>query len=484
VKFLKAIPLYTFLLAVFFCLHGSLENFGFISFKEAIQVFFYSFISIAIAFFVINFISKSILYSGFITFFLAVIYLFFAVIKTNVFQITFLGKYVIFLPLLSIVVLLVIILFRKKDKFLSKATLFLNVLLISYCILDTIFIIQKEVNKPKKTYSNTIRFNAKRVKDRPNVYFLLFDEYAGFKSLKDSFGFENNFFYEQLQNDSFKILNTFSNYNSTPFSMASLFNMDYLKAVKDSSTVGWRETQERMQDIKYGEVFGIFKSLGYTVKSFSMFEAGDNKSVGGNQFLLGHKRVLTHKMFHNVLLRDIGFNFVSGKNANTFIQKIFLGDMPYYNGRVEDGLFSSLNTNPTPQFVYAHFLMPHFPFLYDSIGNKVPNDLLFEERSWLIKAQYVSYLKYCNKKIIEYEQNIIKKDSNAVIVIMSDHGFRFENLTASAFNNFCAIRTRHEHLTDYGVITSNVNFFRYLLNTNFNQAIPYLNDKMVQLKEE
>lgn len=428
---------------------------------------------------------KSLLYSGFVTFFLAVIYLFFAVIKTYVSQITFLGKYVIFLPFLSIIVLLVIILCRKKYQFLSKATLYLNVLLLSYCTLDAVLIIRKQVNKPKEIYSNNIGLDVRLVKNKPNVYFLLFDEYAGFKSLKDSFGFENNRFYEQLQKDRFTILNTFSNYSITPFSMASLFNMDYLKAVKDSSTVGWKETQERMQDIKDAEVFGIFKSLGYTVKSFSMFEVGDSKSIGGNQFLLGHKRVLTHKMLHNVLLRDIGFNFVSGKNANTFIQKIFLGDMPNYNGRVEEGLFSSINTNTTPQFVYAHFLMPHFPFLYDSVGNKVPMNLLFENRSWLIKEKYVSYLKYCNKKMIEYEQDIMKQDSSAVVVLMSDHGFRFdEAYSSSSFDNFCAIRGKNLYSPKQTSTISNVNFFRYLFNTNFSQPIPYLIDKTILLKEK
>ncbi|NOU37256.1 MAG: hypothetical protein HOO89_00975 [Ferruginibacter sp.] len=351
-------------------------------------------------------------------------------------------------------------------------------------MFDTVMIIKKQINIPAKIYKNTIGININHIKNTPNIYFLLFDEYAGLQSLKDSFQYDNSLFYNKLKSDSFTILPTFSNYSITQFSMASMLNMNYIKNIKDSTIVGWEETQKQMLDIKNADIFVAFKNIGYTIKSFSLFEIGANKSIGGNQFLLGHKRVLTNKILHNVLLKDIGYNFVTGKYATNFIQKIFLGDLPIYNNKVEIGLNYSIKNIKSPQFVYAHFLMPHFPFLFDSLGKKVPNNILFKKNNWLNKGEYISYLKFCNSKIIEYEQLIKNRDPNAIIILMSDHGYRYspQNLSTSTFNNFCAVRNLQNKNPPSSI--SNVNFFRYVLNSNFNQLLPYLNDKTIALFEK
>lgn len=484
-NFLKSRPIYTFLLAAFFCLHGALENFGFISFTEAMEVFLFVITAIALVFALFYFTSKSSLYSGFITFFLAAVYLFFDVIKNFVFKIDILNRYVIFLPVLVLLIVVTIILF-KKNKWYVNLTFYLNILLILYCLLDAYLIVNRQLNKKKIDYADQIKLNETFIKTKPNVYLLLFDEYAGLQSLKDSFNYDNSSFYEQLKKDSFQIFNTFSNYSITAFSMSSLFQMNYLKNVENATTVGWKETQHCMLEIKNAPVFYHFKKLGYDVKSFSLFEVLNNKSLGANQFLLGHKRVLTHKMFHNVVLKDVGFNFTKGKFASSFIQKLFLDDLPIYNSTAENKLLATLDNRTTPQFIYTHFLMPHYPFLYDSTGKKNTLNTIFKDRAWLVKEDYVSYLKYCNKKMVEMEQKIIEKDSNAIIILLSDHGFRFEGLDndKSEFNNFCALRNIPTNSISTPATLSNVNLFRYIFNTTYNQSIPYLPDQMVFLKEQ
>ncbi len=484
-NFLKSKPIYTFLLAAFFCLHGALENFGFISFAEATEVFIYVIIAITIFFYIFYFTTKSFIFSAFITFILAAVYLFFEVIKNAVFKIDFFNRYVLFLPLLIVSILLLIFLF-KKYKWFYKVTFFLNVLLIVYCVLDAGLIIKIQMSTQKIVYQNPVVLNEKLVKHKPNVYLLLFDEYAGLQSLKDSFNYDNSPFYEQLRNDSFQIMPIFSNYSITAFSMSSLFQMNYLKNLQNTTTVGWKQTQQCMLDIKNAPVFNHFKNFGYDVKSFSMFEVLDNKSLGANQFLLAHHRVLTHKMFHNVFLKDVGFNFTNGRFASLFFQKLFLADLPAYSNTAESKMLNTLENKTNPQFVYTHFLMPHYPFLYDSSGNKNALQTIFKDRAWLVKEDYISYLKYCNKKMVEMERKIIEKDPGAIIILLSDHGFRYEGShnDKSEFNNFCAVRnlsTSNNHST---ATISNVNLFRYIFNTTYKQSIPYLTDSMVFLKEQ
>ena len=484
-NFLKSKPIYTFLLAAFFCLHGALENFGFISFVEAMEVFIYVIIAITILFYIFYFTTKSFLFSGFITFLLAALYLFFEVIKNAVFKIDLFNRYVLFLPLLILSLLFIIFLF-KKYKWFYKVTFFLNVLLIVYCVLDAGLIIKKQMTTQKIVYQNFVVLNEKLVKHKPNVYLLLFDEYAGLQSLKDSFNYDNSIFYDQLRNDSFQIINSFSNYSITAFSMSSLFQMNYLNNLQNTTTVGWKETQQCMLDIKNAPVFIHFKNLGYDVKSFSLFEVLNNKSLGANQFLLGHQRVLTHKMFHNVFLKDVGFNFTNGRFASSFFQKLFLADLPAYSTAAERKMLNTVENKTNPQFVYTHFLMPHYPFLYDSLGNKNALQTIFKDRAWLVKEDYISYLKYCNKKMVEMERKIIEKEPGAIIILLSDHGFRYEGShnDKSEFNNFCAVRNLSTSNLHSTATISNVNLFRYIFNATYKQSFPYLTDSMVFLKEQ
>lgn len=484
-NFLRSQPIYTFLLAAFFCLHGSLENFGFISFIEAIEVFFYVLLGIAVVFLIFYLCTRSILYSGFVTFLIGALYLFFEPIKDVVFGSGILKSYTLFLPLI-LFFFIVTIIAVKRNNWYTKTTFYLNILLILYCLLDFSMVINRLVNKKDISNTGDAVFNKKIVKAKPNIYLLLFDEYAGLESLKDSFNYDNSDMYKQLKNDSFQILTTFSNYNVTAFSMSSLFQMNYLTNLENTSTVGWKQIQQCMLEIKNAPVFNHFKSMGYDVKTFSLFEVFNNKSVGANQFLLGHKRVLTHKMFHNIILKDIGFNFTSGKLESPFLQKLILGDSPDYNAKVEGDLLKVIDDKVPPQFVYAHFLMPHYPFLFDSTGKKNSLHHIFKVRAWLDKVDYVSYLKYCTKKMIEMEKNIISKDSNAIVVLMSDHGFRTGSAkpSASVFNNFCAVRNLTKNELTVSDTISNVNLFRYIFNTSYNQSFPYIKNRTVFLVEK
>ncbi len=484
-NYFKKYPFYPFLVVLFFCLHGTAENVGFISCREVIEVFIVVAIFVTTAFALLYLLTKSTSCAGFITFLLASIYLFFGAIKALLVNIPFLNTYTFFLPLIFISVLLIIFLVRRKTFLLTKITYFLNILFIVYCIFDLFTIVRKQIKLSSSTYTSTIFFDAKKVQEKPNLYFLLFDEYAGYSSLNDSFNFKNDIFYEQLRKDSFEQLPIHSNYSITQFSIASIFSMNYIEGLKDSSTVSWQQTQQRMREIKYAEVFDVFKNMDYDVKTFSLFEVGENKAAGANQYLLGHKRVLTNKMLHNVLLKDIGWKLAVGKNASTWMQKILLDDMPVYNKKIEAGLLSCISNKQKLQFVYAHFLMPHFPFLFDSNGVSKPLASQFEAEPWFNKTAYISYLKYCNKKIIEYEQAITKKDSSAIIILMSDHGFRDlrVNLKPSAFNNFCAIKKLQHPLKPLSSEMSNVNFFKFLFNQYYNQQIKYGKDSTILLKE-
>ena len=408
-------------------------------------------------------------------------YLFFGAIKDALFTaVPALSSYSILVPVLLLLTAAAGILLRKKNLLLRKITFFLNVLYIIYCLIDAGTILYKSTRiSPVNT---AVGFDVNKVHHKSSVYYLLFDEYAGYKNLADSFNFKNDNLYEYLKKDSFEILPSFSNYNMTPFCMSSILNMDYIKPVKDTANLTFNDIQDRSMEIKFAAVFDIFKKMEYHVNSFSIFDVGNQKSLETNQFILGHSRLLTHKMLHNRLLKDLSYHLLSGKYASVFFQNLYNNAYASYNKRIETELLRTVKAEKAkPAFVYAHFLLPHSPILYDSSGKFVlyrkNQNLTYSNR----KALYLDYLKYTNSKIIFLADEIIRNDPSSVIVIMSDHGYRdWETKTTLQmynFNNFCFTRNIIAN-NEMNKQVSGVNFFRYLFNQKFNQSIPYLKDSI------
>ncbi len=140
--------------------------------------------------------------------------------------------------------------------------------------------------------------------------------------------------------------------------------------------------------------------------------------------------------------------------------------------------------NNTPKFSYTHFLMPHAPYSRDSTG-ELRNYLDYEIMlNPVNKKAFLSNLKYTNTVIQSLVNKIVKQDSSAIVVVMSDHGYLHSETNSSKdnplkFDNICAVRLPGNNFIPYKNSWSNVNFFRYLFNCEFGQQIPYVKDSSI-----
>ncbi|MBK7557108.1 MAG: hypothetical protein IPI54_01775 [Chitinophagaceae bacterium] len=126
----------------------------------------------------------------------------------SVTRISFISSYSFLLPLLLIITVLLFIFLKRKKQIAIKLFFYLNVLLLIYSAIDTVLLITK-IASPKSISTRTVPFDTNKVNAKPNVYFLMFDEYAGNKSLKDSFGFANDSLFNYLSKKQFKKLPVF-----------------------------------------------------------------------------------------------------------------------------------------------------------------------------------------------------------------------------------------------------------------------------------
>ena len=134
-----------------------------------------------------------------------------------------------------------------------------------------------------------------------------------------------------------------------------------------------------------------------------------------------------------------------------------------------------------------HFIMPHWPYYYDEKGVLDKTASLYDETPNNDKAKFLGYLKYTNTKMTQFVNQILQKDSTAIVVAMSDHGFREftgieTNRSKAVFDNFCAIHFSSNNNLSKKDSLSNVNVFRYLLNTEFNQKMTFLPDSSFYLE--
>ena len=340
----------------------------------------------------------------------------------------------------------------------------------------------------KPIVTSAVNFNTAAVKSKPNVYFLLFDEYPGYKSLKDSFAFSNDSLYQFLETKEFKMLPTFSNYNTTFYSMASMLNMQYIDKPYNPLQNTMDDDQARLKEIKNALAVSYFKSMGYSFTNYSIFDILDEPSVKGNSFVISQATLLTHKIFFNKMLSDVGWNFIRGKYRIPFIEKIYMHEDR--NNKFIEKQLSEIKPQKSrpPVFMYAHFNMPHALIFHDSAGNYLSNAQMFDPLTYYNKPAFLSYLKYTNEKIKKLVNTICVNDPGSIVIVMSDHGYRGYNTTSVnqplCFDNICAVRFPDKNYLPLRDKWSTVNFFRYLFNCEFNQKIPYVSDSSVFLRDK
>ena len=314
------------------------------------------------------------------------------------------------------------------------------------------------------------------VENKPNIYFIILDEYAGFIQLKNDFNFDNsNFSIELEKRDFFVGTESFSNYPNTSLSVPSIMNMIYFDFIPDKLGKDSKNIRVVEKMINENNVMKILQSNGYKITTL-------DGVVGriSNTYLADI--TLCSSIFD--INPDIRKNF-----ALVYVPIVGLQDL-VFNEVIRNKLecsFSALidfNEDPkNPDFVVAHLRFPHSPYIYDSFGNSVS----INDRG--DKNAYLEQLKFANKKTLEMIDSIQERSSENIIIVISDHGYRpyinWENPTIDdyirGFNILDAYylpgEEKHEKIAP-------VNIFRTIFNSYLEMDYEILDDRQIWYSEE
>lgn len=489
-----------YLFPLFFLLHGYNENFGLIPVRTLFILFIkyiglVTFVALGCQM-LFNATSKAFLFS----FFLLCLYFFFGALHDSLKVVgkhSFLKSYSFLFPVLMVLFLIVFIILKRSGPPLYRVQKYVLNLLFFICILEIGSLSYSwltgkgEGNNLAQAPVPLLQNVNLAAKDKPDIYFVVFDGYTSSRCLREEFKFDNSNLDSFIKRRGFYIAeNSKSNYNVTPFSLASILNFNYLQPGLEKDPVTSRVFIQGIETLKNNQLINFLRKQSYVLKNYGCFDLSNLRSHTLPYFNEIYASQIDNQTLSSRIEKDIGWNF-STKNlfTGTFrVPSAYKKSKAYHLFRNQynyDCLMNEFSQHDQkPKFVYTHLMLPHEPFYLDADGKEVPDKAIITSEIDL-RNGYVAQIQYSNRLLKQLVEKATEpSERERVVIILGDHGFRnYENVTdrEKEFMNLsiCYFSDK-DYSKMYGTITP-VNLFRNVLNKYFNQALPLKKDSSVYL---
>jgi hypothetical protein len=247
-----------------------------------------------------------------------------------------------------------------------------------------------------------------------DVYYIIFDRYADETTLRDRYGYDNTPFLDSLGDRGFDVVtDAVANYPKTAHSLASSLNMsflDQLVAEQGVDTNNWRPIYQGLQNF---QVARALERIGYTYDHIgSWWSPTHDDPTADRNYVYGRGE------FSQTLLETTIWPVMSGTVG---IADLTDPELTQYNrvGFQFDAL-NEIEADPDPTFTFAHFTLPHPPYVFDAQGNYVAGGN-FSRGS---DAAYLEQLKYTNTAMLQMIDRLLAgpEETDPIVVIQSDEG--------------------------------------------------------------
>ncbi|MBK8088640.1 MAG: hypothetical protein IPK31_12185 [Chitinophagaceae bacterium] len=410
-------PYFLVLLPFFFIAHGYNDFFGFFPFQfvlfNLIAVLFCAAVLYLLAAALFRKKGKNALFTFWLLLFMLVFGTIHDVLKKLLHE-GFFSSYTFIIPFFLLLFIMLFIYLKKSKSLFIRSFQFLNLLLLfllAYEIADAVINFSK-FKKGNNLLDN--RFNAFnsfnpqiQVSDsaKPDIYFLVFDAMPSTKAMKTSWNYDNSSLDSFLLNENFHIShNSKSNYNLTVLSVSSTLNMDYTPRVdfyQDETKMYFKAASSIVDN----SLTRILRKEGYSISQYQSISF-TNKDWKGNLFF---KDMLYMNYFYKTLpgriYRDLGWNLSRLKLR--IIADFTLSKYAKRNKQAEDDLHMTADLvknscslkRSSPQFIYAHFQLPHDPYIFDSTGKLKPVEKTIQLSEAEQQQAFIEQVKFANNLI-------------------------------------------------------------------------------------
>ena len=324
----------------------------------------------------------------------------------------------------------------------------------------------------------------------PNIFYIILDGYGREDVLRDLYSFDNQPFLEALRERGFHIATqSHANYCQTLVSLSSTLNLTYHDPPEVRTSAGIVRLR-LLKLLRNNLVFDFLRRHGYTIGAlasgyfFTTLEHVD--------FYLS-PQVTLHEFHHQLINQTIL------PALQTFwVQSPGHSQYAHHADLIEFGFdqLKEINRGPQPFFLFAHFILPHPPFVFGPDGERNYPDIEFSysDGSRFLAERgtrdeylegYSNKLVYCNRMLLETIDAILATSATPpVILLQSDHGpgsrLNWESVEHTDHRERMGILyasylpTRSRNIPDD---ISSVNTFRMLINHIWHTNLPLLENR-------
>ena len=245
-----------------------------------------------------------------------------------------------------------------------------------------------------------------------DVYYLIFDRYAGDRTLADLYGYDNSPFLGDLRDRGFTVVdNALANYPQTTHSLASSLNMVYLDQLAGEVGTDSSSREPMYESFSDPAVAQTFQSMGYRYEHIGSWWAVTwVDPAADHNYIYGGVPEFSHVFLDTTILPVIAQKL--GITSVEFERQAY-DRIGYQVDSLRD-----VSENPDPTFTFAHILLPHPPYVFDHEGNFVPpgSDRTDEQ-------SYVEQLRHCNDVILQIVDMLRDAPGpDPIIIVQSDEG--------------------------------------------------------------
>lgn len=494
-KAIRQFPFHVFLLPAFFVLHILNNYFGLMPGKAYATVGGYYLLLSVLLLLGGRLLLGSYNKAGLWTTGLLIIFYFFGSFHDFLKSLSFpslLTSYTLLLTSILIISIAYFFYLKRHKGTFSKVHQYLNILFVVFTLIEITSIIyniitnKREQNNYAHAQPPVLNTLPEQEQAKPDIFFIVFDEYTSSLALKKYFNYNNSFIDSTLHANNFYIATKAqSNYNSTPLSIGSGFNMQYFDQPLEKDKTTTKSILQALYTLKKSHLPRLLAGKGYDIYNFGLCDLGHYPVHTTRTFAEYETLPLYQETLWGRIERDIWWNMFKYKipilnkiRSRQYTQKSW--QLVITNRTNFQLTLDELNKQSArPKFVFMHVMMPHAPFLLDENGNfNATGTDMYDT------AGYLQQLTWCNKWI-----DSLARAANQlfprprVVIIEGDHGFRdrkpairekqFMNLNAYYFSD-------KDHTTLYDSI-SPINTFKVISNKYFHTTLTLSPDSTILL---
>ncbi len=318
---------------------------------------------------------------------------------------------------------------------------------------------------------------AARQADMPDIYFIVLDGYARADILSKYYDFDNSTFLNGLRARGFQVSDeSRSNFYWTFLSLGSALNLDYIQSlVNGPMDPGSRDRTEMYRLLRDNQASKFLRERGYRIVHLQSTWGGTGSNPYADEFLPCHAGLFGNEYLRAVA--DASWLRALESRASLDVANCHLRNFE---------TLAAQSMRPGPKFVFAHFVPPHHPYLFDRHGNvlrraNLSDQFEFQKQLWEDRQSYIEQLLYINTRIGEAIDRLIADSPRPpVILLLSDHGpnlRRGMNLEKQQHIRLSNLTAMYLPGAPAGYVPSDttpVNHLRRVFNLYFDAKLPLL----------